>query len=71
MQKTVYIQCPLDSGTITLNIFNSSGQLVINREIASVNNELTALDVSQLATGLYTVSVKTINNSYYQKFIKF
>jgi len=70
MQKTVYIQCPLDSGTITLNVFSSSGQLVINREIASVNNQFIELNVSQLATGLYTVSIKTNNDSFYQKFLK-
>ena len=70
-QRKVYIQCPLDSGTVTIAVFNLNGQLVMQRQMATVDKELLELNVSSFPTGYYVISLKSSIDNHYQGFINF
>jgi len=62
----INISTPLNKGNINLEIRNLAGQLIQKKSF----NSAIILDISDLTTGIYLISLKTNNSSKHLKFIK-
>ena len=64
----ITIEAGANEGVYTLNIFNALGQLV-HESNGTLNGQKISTNVSEFATGMYTVQLKTETGSFNAKFI--
>jgi len=58
-----------DSRILKVQIFNMSGQLILEKNISTVN-EIQQLDITGLLKGMYLLVAKTEAGSFHGKFVK-